>query len=431
MAVQLDPELDESRVFSYRVLDPDPNNAMFRPTGESYEEFKSAVAKGADASVTAMKADVTGYYVHINHHTLENLLTAAGVPEGINRLIVKTMLQTWSGRFSYGIPQGLFPSHLLGNYYLSAFDTQMASRGVLSVRYVDDFVLFYNSEYAARANISLICKSLRSIGLDLNESKTRIMSAQQVVHEETELDQLFEAAKEDVYENILVDEDALPYGFQDSWIPSEAQVQDLAESEALNALWANRPTDPSERRDQLDRFCIGAFGRLGSIDAVDVVLSELGQRPHMTRTYCGYLSKFAGDDPSIRDALCSFFSGSTAYDSEMQWPIAALLTVSSIPKSTVTAALGILQDPTRSHELRALCAIMAGRFGDGPSRTVLRNHWGSENSDHVKAAMVFSLMYFVEAERKVLLTLWGSQGDLFAMTAKAVRKVLQAQQATP
>ena len=153
IAPLLDPQLDGGRVKSYRLLTPDSQGLMFEPRSDSYKRFKTAIGEGASNSAFALQADVASYFFHINHHVLENLMTAAGVPTGIVRLLVKSMLETWSGRFSYSIPQGLFPSDLLGNYYLSAFDAHLAAKVIPSVRYVDDLVMFYNDENSAKASI--------------------------------------------------------------------------------------------------------------------------------------------------------------------------------------------------------------------------------------------------------------------------------------
>ena len=426
IAPQLDPQLDDGRVISYRLLDPDPEGRMFEPRSDSYKRFKTAIGEGASQSVFAIQTDVASYFSHINHHVLENLIAAAGVPEGIVRLLVKTMLETWSGRFSYSIPQGMFPSDLLGNYYLSTLDTHLATKGIPSVRYVDDLVMFYDDQISARASISEICRFLRTIGLDLNESKTSVISSAEAVKEETALDRRFESARDEVYGELLDSIAASGYGFLNSWETpiDDAEVQDVAESEALDNLWDERPNTPLKKRDQLDRFCLGAFARLGSTTAVGAVLAELGERPHMTQIYCAYLGRFVRKNPDIQVALGTLITRRVPYDSELQWPIAALLPADSVPQHTVNAALGILRDRTRSNEIRALCAILVGKFGSGASRTVLRGHWGEETSEHVKAAMVYSLRFFDSGERNTLLNHWGAQGKLYELIAKAVRKSL-------
>ena len=127
---------------------------------------------------------------------------------------MNTMLEAWSGRFSHGLPQGMFPSDLLGNYYLSTFDFYAASQGIPSVRYVDDIVMFFNDEFAARSSLAPLTRFLRTIGLDPNDAKTSIVTSDTVVREETELDSLFQEARDEVYEEIEEEFAAFGYGFQ-------------------------------------------------------------------------------------------------------------------------------------------------------------------------------------------------------------------------
>ena len=421
IADSLDSDLDESRVFSYRLVKPDDDNVMFRPRADTYNEYREAMTAAASGSSFALRTDIASYFFHVNHHTLENLLTSTGVPGGVIHLLVNTMLEAWSGRFSHGLPQGMFPSDLLGNYYLSTFDFYAASQGIPSVRYVDDIVMFFNDEFAARSSLAPLTRFLRTIGLDPNDAKTSIVTSDTVVREETELDSLFQEARDEVYEEIEEEFAAFGYGFQSPW-EDDPEIAETAESQGLDRLWQARPKYNEEKRDQLDRFCLPAYGRLGSDAIIDDVLAELGRRPHMTRTYCVYLSKFVRSRGKVRSALQTMLKSTIAYDSELQWPTAALLSAPSNSMSSVLDALSILTDLRRSEELRALCAIFVGKFANAGSRTVLRGHWDSEPSQHVKAAMIYSLLWFGKEERHVLLTHWGGQGEISALLAMAVRK---------
>ena len=428
LAPILDAQLDGERVYSYRILDPDPNMEMYQPRGATYEKFKNEVRKNSvEGTFThAIETDIASYFVHLNHHTLENLLTASGIPDGLIRLLVKSMLETWSGRFSYGIPQGIFPSDLLGNFYLSALDTFLASRGTQSIRYVDDLILFFDSDRVARKNLAPLCQFLRGIGLDLNESKSGIVSVENLVYEHTGLDTLFEEARQEIVDELNSEVGYVTYGFQDLWDNTESESDSLADDVellALYALWDERTNLEGVKRDQLDRFCIGALAHAHSDQAVDVILSELGQRPHMTKVYCNYLATFVNVNSEIRSKLCDFIvADSCTYDWELQWPIAALLSAQSIPPRTINTALGFLGNSQRGHELRSLCALLVGKLGTGPSRANLRLHWDNENSEHVRAAMVLALMFFGTEERNILLTHWGRQSSLYGLIAGAVRK---------
>lgn len=427
LAPIIDPLLDGARVYSYRILGCDPELQMFQSRGESYEQFKATVTAlcNSGEATHAITTDIASYFIHLNHHTLENLLEASGVSRGLVNLLVKTILEAWSGRFSYGIPQGMFPSDLLGNFYLSALDTYFASQNIPSLRYVDDLVLFYPSEKTARSSLAPLSRFLRGIGLVLNESKTRIVKVQDLVYEQTELDRLFEDARQEIIGQIQ--SFALSYGFQDPWSDNvqQASMTEEANMQALGLLWNERNNLDSAKRDQLDRFCLGAFAGAGSDAAVDVILEEFGQKPHLTRTYANYLATFVRDNPELQRMLCDRVdSDNFIYDWELQWPIAALLAVDSLPQVTVNSAISILTDRQRSNELRAACSVLIGKFGTGASRTVLRGHWDSEDSDHVRTAMISPTMFFGRDLRNVLLNHWGIQSPLYALTAKAVREQL-------
>lgn len=282
-----------------------------------------------------------------------------------------------------------------------------------------------SSEEAARSSLAPLSRFLRGIGLVLNESKTSIVEVQRLVYEQTELDRLFENARQEVIEKI--EHFAQSYGFQDPWgdYVEEESESEKAKMLALELLWNERNNLDNARRDQLDRFCLGAFSGAGSDIAVDVIIGEYGQNPHLTRTYSNYLETFVRGNPELKRVQCdSIESDKFIFDWEVQWPIAALLAVDTLPQSTVNTAINILTDRQRSNELRAVCAVLIGQFGTGASKTVLRGHWDSENSDHVRSAMISATIFFGRDERNVLLTHWGSQSTLYALTANAVRKQL-------
>jgi hypothetical protein len=432
MAPIVDPHIENAQVHSYKVLDPDPNHLMFEDRTESYKRYQQAITQTCHSGefTHAVAADVSSYFVHLNHHTLENLLTASGISDSLVNLLVKVMLETWSGRFSYGIPQGMFPSDLLGNFYLTALDTHLVSRDIKYVRYVDDLVMFHASEPSAKTSLAPLCRFLRGIGLDLNESKSEVVEVARLAYEQTELDARFEAARDEIFQQLSEVEMSLPYGFQDPWeeLEDEGAFLQEADSKALESLWNERDAIPPAKRDQLDRFCLGTFAGIGSDIAVGTVIEELGLRAHLTRPYCNYLATFVKNNPEIQRGLCRLLGSSICtYDWELQWPIAALLVLSELPQATVNHAVGILTDRRRSNELRAACALLIAKFGTGASRTLLRNYWEEENSEHVRSAMVLGTMFFGASERRVLLSHWGAQSPLYALIAKAVRAQLSGQ----
>ena len=64
LATLVDPQLNEQRVFSYRLMDPDPDGQMFAPRNVAYSAFETAVAaKAAKAIVEAR--DRQGSFISI------------------------------------------------------------------------------------------------------------------------------------------------------------------------------------------------------------------------------------------------------------------------------------------------------------------------------------------------------------------------------
>ncbi len=103
--------------------------------------------------------------------------------------------------FSWYLAKSL-SSDFLGNFYLCGFDAYLAEREVPYARFVDDLYLFFPSLNAARMGLVDICRALRDEGLHLNESKTRIYKTENLLKEETELDNLFNAARTEIENNM-------------------------------------------------------------------------------------------------------------------------------------------------------------------------------------------------------------------------------------
>lgn len=78
----------------------------------------------------------------LNQHTMINVLAHAGFPaKYLTRL--EAVLTAYTGeRSSKGIIQGIYPSDLLGNFYMEPIDRFLADLDIPSARYVDDMYIF-------------------------------------------------------------------------------------------------------------------------------------------------------------------------------------------------------------------------------------------------------------------------------------------------
>jgi hypothetical protein len=65
-----------------------------------------------------------------------------------------------------GLPQGSALSPLVCNLYLADFDREFNSRGIVCLRYIDDFILFARDEKSGRAAFKNALRMLADLGLD-------------------------------------------------------------------------------------------------------------------------------------------------------------------------------------------------------------------------------------------------------------------------
>ncbi len=87
----------------------------------------------------------------------------------------------------------MYPSDLLGNFYLTPIDRFLEDRRVSSARYVDDIYVFVESVDAADHLLRELLPIFRSYDLIVNEAKSVIMSKSALVTEEPDLEALFDA----------------------------------------------------------------------------------------------------------------------------------------------------------------------------------------------------------------------------------------------
>lgn len=184
---QLEEGHDRSRSFSHVPSDEDEQ--MFEPNHRSWERFQHRIAEICDESEFVLKADISNYFERLPQHNLVNLMSAAGcAPEMVG--LLEEMLLAFRERGSSGIIQGVYPSDALGNFYLSALDAHCELDEIPSARYVDDIYMGFPSEVEARKGLASLIETLPKDGLHLNEHKSKIMPADEVIREETAVDRL-------------------------------------------------------------------------------------------------------------------------------------------------------------------------------------------------------------------------------------------------
>ncbi len=426
----VEAQIDRARVFSQRLLEPDPDGKMFAPESDGRQDLQGTineiVASGRYSH--AIKGDIANYFERIYQHNLINLLHGSGAPVEPVTLLEKLLL-SWTDKASHGIVQGVFPSDLFGNFYLCGLDEFLAIQTIPSLRFTDDMYLFFESERRAREALVDLCSQLRKEGLSFNEAKTRVLDVERLMSEETELDRLFAEARDETAESLEAEYsyglgEAIAQGLVDEGAEPPAVRPEAIEQRALVTLYEQRDDQPADISERIEKFCIPRFAALGSDAAVDSAVSAVVEKPHLARTYAIYLSVLVRSNPDLVGSLmAAFVSPAVHSDYQALWPAYALSIAPTCSAEAVDEAIRSLRNLRKNEATRAICAIVIARHGSAAQRRIVRNHYQDEPSAYVRGALLYAARYLPTAERRTCLTSWAGHSAINALIAKAVRHI--------
>jgi len=411
----LEKQLDRTRTFSQ--IPKHGKGGIFKPAFQAWEKFQKKVAKLCNMGGFIVKADIANYFERIPHHHLINLMRAASCPpEAVN--LLEEMLLAFQERNSFGIVQGVFPSDVLGNFFLSEFDAYCELHDIPSARYADDIYLQFPSKINAEKGLVDLIERLRKNGLHLNESKSGIHSAERIIREETELDPLFEEAREEIRTE-LQGEISTGYGFTAEWeweVPTEEDVELRAVERLYKAISKN-----PKQADKIEKFCLPLLRRSGSDSAVNYVLKNLVEKPHLTRIYHAYLSRFVPQDQGlVRSLESTAQSSDLVTDFQRMYILGSLFNASKIQRNTVKLTLKWLESKGVSKETRAMAALFSAKHGNPNQKRSVRLEYETEPAEYVKGAILYAARYFTTAEKKSCKRAWGGHNTVNTLISQAM-----------
>lgn len=429
----IEEQIDRSRNFSNVFLKNDPHSYMFVPSHESWKKYKTRIEQLCTEKGYFVKADIANYFERIPQHHLINLLHASGCkPELIN--LLEKILLSFREKNSFGIIQGVYPSDLFGNFYLSDLDSFCEIHNIPSARYVDDFYMKFPNKIEASRGLLKLIEQLRKNGLNINESKSGIFSTEEIQREENELDQIFEEARNEVRKEILHEtkeeysEDITfgysEYGFSIDWEIDEAEVEineDELKFAAVERLYKSIDSFPKSV-DKIEKFCLPLLSFAGSEIAIDRCLTSIVEKPYMAKVYNSYLLTFAKKDKIVSEKIEKLLNDENMIsDYQYMFTIAALINCPSIQRGTINLALRLLSDKKISDETRAISAIFAARFGNPQQKNSVRLSYDGEHSDYVRSAILYSSKHFTAAEKKTCIGAWGSHSLINSLISTAIK----------
>ena len=133
---------------------------------KSYEDFATRTGRS-----WIVRTDIRSYYPSVDHITLEEFLKERSwfSDESSQKLLMQCLAK-WASDEGKGIPVGYECSDYIGNLY--ACDLDDALRDFRVHRYVDDIYIFVDGFEQVKDVLYRIDKTLQSLGLQRNTSKT-------------------------------------------------------------------------------------------------------------------------------------------------------------------------------------------------------------------------------------------------------------------
>jgi hypothetical protein len=148
------------------------------PSSDSYRAFKSASSEYNDKYKFSLSFDVASYFNSIYHHDLVNW--AAELPqieEADVEILGKLLKEVNSGRSVDCLPQGIYPSKMIGNDFLRFVDNHFGLKSEQLIRFMDDFCLYSNDIKNLEEDFILIQELLGERGLSVNPMKTNFFDS--------------------------------------------------------------------------------------------------------------------------------------------------------------------------------------------------------------------------------------------------------------
>jgi len=168
-----------SPIFEEEFLDC---SFAYRPGRSSLDAIDRIEGLLNDGFGWVLDGDIEAFFDSIDHDLLMSFVAERVSDTEVLRLIREflnaSIFEDMSLREEYlGISQGSAISPLLANIFLHRFDLEMAAKGYHLIRYADDFVVLEESQEMIAKALTDVTATLRSLKLNLNEKKTRLVHA--------------------------------------------------------------------------------------------------------------------------------------------------------------------------------------------------------------------------------------------------------------
>lgn len=183
-----DPLLS-ARIFGHRWQGPSCGTSgekrLFKSRIELWQTFEGVTHASMVDGKVILVTDLINYFENISIESIREafisklpVIKAGGQEKLQIRNAIQTLcslLEKWSYSDRHGLPQNRDASSFIANVVLSEVDHRMVSMGYDYFRYVDDIRIVCPDERRARKAVADLISELRTVGMNINSSKTAIV----------------------------------------------------------------------------------------------------------------------------------------------------------------------------------------------------------------------------------------------------------------
>lgn len=383
--------VEEKVVHSYRYNNRTSTD-MFLKGRASYTTFEERTNEISKQFEYTIVTDVSSYFERIYHHELENTLRGLGATTSLVESLCD-LLRKWRKGNSYSIPQGIWPSDYLGNIYLDPVDKFMMRKGYVYCRFVDDIRIGVNSYLEAQSVLLLLEEKLASLGLTLNDAKTKIIPSSQIEEVLFPHKQRIEEIKDEVKQKYKFSSN--PY--DDSYEEEDSEDEDVDLTSARELF--REQLNLEYPIPSITRFCLKHLKNFQDEEILEDVINNLDRLVVVTPQVVNYLYRVykATDEQGkeyISGSVASFVKDElTNYDWQIMWFLQLMSKFRSIGSPEVNSIREHIMNTNKDiHDAVLINALLLlGKHGDSADYEWILSLFDKNYSNWVKQGIVYSL----------------------------------------
>lgn len=293
------PFSKKKKHFGYRFKKGKPLN----PSG-SFRGYKGAISAYRNKYKFSLSFDVAAYFNGIYHHDLVSWFSRINANEHDYNSFGQFLRETNTGRSVDCLPQGLYPTKMIGSDFLRFVEQFHGLKSRAIVRFMDDFVLFSNKIEDLRHDFIIIQQLLGDKGLSLNPNKTS-----EGIRENIDLGK----AIEEVRKRLLKRRRIVVMGYDDS-SDDELEVERDLSDEEMEFLRALLQRDDIVEEDAELVLALMAEHAEEVLDRLDDIARKF---PHLIKNIFRFCLKIEDKD-ALAKFVVSFLDGKDTVVHEFQ-----------------------------------------------------------------------------------------------------------------